>query len=162
MTFRHDWRSKLPPTYAEFARLAAAAPELEAGLGLIGTAILWPIHQAIQEYDGEALDAVREICGADAKHIFKAVQTWGDDPLAAARVLAAQAKETPALAEVLNNLSRHFQAAGPFADALAQALVEKQGRGDVYNIAGQIKAALINVGGTTNIQSLTIQLNLGN
>ncbi len=161
MTFLDRWQSQLPAAYAEFARLAAAAPETEAGTGLIGAAILWPVHQAIQDYDDEAIDTVRDVCGPEAKHIFKALQIWGDDPLASTRALAAQAKDNSALTEALNKLNQHFQAAGPFAEALAQALVEKQGRGDVYNIAGQIKAALVNIGGTTNIQSLTIQLNLG-
>lgn len=160
MTFLTHWQSQLSTTYTEFARRAAAAPEVEAGPGLIGAAILWPTRRAIQEFDGEALDAVRSICGTEAKHIFKAMQNWGDDSLTAARDLAAQTQANPSLAEALNKLSQHFQVAGPFAEALAQALVTKQGGGDVYSIARQIKAALVNIGGTTNIQSLTIQLNM--
>lgn len=160
MRFVETWQSQLNEAYAEFARLAAATPEIEVGPGLMGAAILWPIRQVIQEFDGEALDAVRDICGPDAKHIFKAVQGWDDDPLIAARDLTTQTKGNPALVEALHKLSQYFQATGPFAETLAQALVEKQGQGDVYHVAGQIKAALVNIGGTTNIQSLTVQLNL--
>lgn len=158
MTSLDNWQNQLPSAYAEFARLAATSPETEAGPGLTGAAILWPIRQAIQEFEGEALDAVRDICGAEAKYIFKAVQGWGNDPLTAARDLTAQTQTNPSLTEALNKLNQHFQVASLLAEALAQALVEKQGRGDIYHIAGQIKAALVNIGGTITIESLTLNI----
>jgi WD40 repeat protein len=160
MEFFPQWQSQIDHSLREFARLAAAADELDVRYGWLATALLWPIRASIQDFDSEAMDAVREITGRQTKHILKAVQEWDDDPTAAARALADMAKDSPEIALALSALINRFDAAAAFSGHLAQVLVQQRGGGDVYNLSEQIKAALVNIGGVTNIQSLEVTVSL--
>jgi tetratricopeptide (TPR) repeat protein len=157
MTFIEQWQRQLPDSLAEFARLVAHAQDIDFTHGILATAMLWPIRAALQEFDGDAIDAVRQIAGAPAKHVLRAVQSWGEDPLEAARGLAAQAAGNAELGQALSAVIQHFDAATCFALQLSRLYASQLG-GDTFNIAEQIKAALVNVGGVTNIQSLNLQL----
>ncbi|MEW5958405.1 MAG: NB-ARC domain-containing protein, partial [Chloroflexota bacterium] len=159
MTFLKQWQAKLPDSLAAFAKLAAEVQDIDFTYGMLATAILWPIRESVKDFEGDTIDAVRQIAGVKAKYILKAVQSWEDNPLEAARSLAARAAGNPELGAALNVLIAHFDAAQTFATLLAESYLP-QPRSDTFTLTEQIKAALVNVGGVTNIQSLTIKLNL--
>ena len=147
--FIEAWRSQLAESLVQVAKLAPQAPEVDFASGLLATGVLWPVRARVQEFDGDAIDAVRTIAGAQSKLVLRAVQRWDDDPLAAARTLAADAQENPALVEVLAVVVAYFDAANLLAarlGAIPPAAVN------------QIKAALVNIGGIINIQSLTLNV----
>ena len=98
MTFIDRWRAQTLDSLAEFARLAAQAQDIDFTHGLLATAVLWPIREPVQDFDADAIDAVREIAGVQGKHALRAVQGWDDDPLEAARSLAAGRLGTPSWA----------------------------------------------------------------
>ncbi|HXW01025.1 MAG TPA: NB-ARC domain-containing protein, partial [Anaerolineae bacterium] len=99
--------------------LVSAAPDVDLKYELLIVGILWPIRQPIQDFDLEAMQAVQDIVGEQAKHILRIVQQWGDDPLVAARNLAAQAPQSGQLGTTLNSLVKHFGAFPIFAKQLA-------------------------------------------
>ncbi len=160
MTFLEQWKSQLDSSLVAFAQLAAASDGIDFTYGILATAVLWPVRGPVQEFDGDVLDAIREIADVKAKFIIRAVQDWSDDPLICARTLASQSDVEPDLRSALTVLIGHFGAAPAFAGHLAQALVKRQGQGDVYNVAEKIEAALVNIGGVTSIQSLQVIINL--
>jgi hypothetical protein len=147
--FLASWRSRLPESLVSMARLAPQAVEIDFASGLLATGVLWPVRAAIQEFDGDAIDALRAIAGAGSKQVLRTVQDWDDDRLAAARALARAAGENAALAEALAAIVAHFDAANLLAnrlDSMPPAVVH------------QINAALVNIGGIVNIQSLTLNV----
>lgn len=156
MSFLDNWSKKLESSFSEFAELGAGAQDVDLNFGIIGAALLWPVREALE--DDEGYDALSEICGPKANQVLRAMRKWADDREAAARDLAEQAQTNDKPQAALNSLSEHFEATARFSEKLAQVLVAQQGEGDVYNLTGQIKAALVNIGGTTNIQSLTVQI----
>lgn len=160
MKFFAYWKSQLDSSIQEFAQLATATDGIDFRYGWLATALLWPIRTPIQEFDGDAMDAVRDITGAQTKHILKVIQSWDEDRIAAARTLAQQAKDSPEIALALSAVINRFDATAVFAGHLAQVLMQPHGGGDVYNISAQIKAALVNIAGVMNIQSLAINLSL--
>jgi len=163
MTFIDEWRSNLGDSYNEFAQLATSTKEeIHFTYGILSTAILWPIRQSVQNYDGDAIDAIRDIVQGQAKYILKAIQSWEDNPpLEAARSLAAKAQDSSELGIALFTIIEYFHAMQPFAEALGKILIRReQKQSDLYQFSGQIKAALVSAGGVTNIQSLVINLGL--
>ena len=156
MTFIDQWRAQTPDSLAEFARLAAEAQDIDFTHGLLAAAVLWPIREPVQDFDADAIDAVRQITGVHGKHALRAVQGWDDDPLEAARSLAAGAAGNAELGQALDAIIGHFDAAACFAMQLT-SLYEAQWGGDVSTIVVRIQAALVNVIGVTKIQSLTLQ-----
>jgi tetratricopeptide (TPR) repeat protein len=156
--FIERWRSELDGSVAEFAQLATTAADIDLTHGILATAVLWPIRAQVQEYDGDALDALRHIVDVRAKHIIKAMQGWDDDRLACAHQLASQAEKNTDLSLALAALNGYFDAIQVFAGHLAQVFVRQQGQGDVYDISERIKAAFVNIGGFTNIQSLAVTI----
>lgn len=152
MTFIEQWRRELRHSLSEFVRPAAEVKGIDFTYGLLATAVLWPIRERVQAYDGDALDAIRELAGVPGKHILKAVQGWGEDRLAAARSLGVQAAENPELRETLNALLETF------APAILSDPLTAQAGTDSIAVAQQIRAALVNIGGTITIEELNIQL----
>ena len=147
--FVENWRGQLTESLVQVARLAPQAPEVDFASGLLAAGVLWPVRARVQEYDGDAIDAIRAIAGPQSKHILRAVQTWDDDLLAAARALAAAAHADPAVAAALAALVAHFDAGNMLAARLGTLPTEA---------AHQIRAALVNIGGIVNIQSLTLNV----
>ncbi len=147
--FIENWRSQLTESLVHVARLAPQAPEVDFVSGLLPTGVLWPVREPVQEFDGDAIDALRAIAGPQSKHILRAVQAWDGNQLAAARALSVAARENPALAEALAALVAHFDAANLLSARLDTMSPE---------VVNQIKAALVNIGGIINIQSLTLNL----
>ncbi len=47
MTFIQQWRAQLPASLFEFAQLEPEAAGIDFGTGLLVTAVLWPIRQAV-------------------------------------------------------------------------------------------------------------------
>jgi hypothetical protein len=88
--------------------------------GHLATAVLWPIRQFIQDYDGDAIDTVRQIAGDNAKHVLKAVPGWGQDRQSAARSLAALAQDNPDLRAALLALIEQLGAIPRFAEQMAR------------------------------------------
>jgi ATP/maltotriose-dependent transcriptional regulator MalT len=157
MTFTERWRAQLDGSLAEFAQLATQAQDIDFTHGLLATAVLWPIRAPVQDFDGDAIDAVRQIAGAQGTHVLRAMQSWGGDPLEAAKALAKSGAENVELGQALDALIGHFDAAASFASQLSRLYAAHLG-GDVSNLVDQIQAALVNIGGITNIQSLSLQL----
>jgi ATP/maltotriose-dependent transcriptional regulator MalT len=147
--FVESWRSRLTESLVSVARLAPQAEEIDFASGLLATGVLWPVREAVQEFDGDAIDAIRAIAGAHSKHVLRAVQEWDGDQLAAARALATATSENPALAEALAAIVAHFDAANMLASRLGTLSPE---------VVNQIKAALVNIGGIINIQSLNLNV----
>ena len=159
MTFVERWQDQIPASLAEFAQLAVDTPGIDFTYGFLAAGLLWPIRQPVKDYDGEAADALRQLADAQAGRILKIVNGWGDDPVAAARDLAREATQTPDFRAALARLIEHFGASQLFADELARR-VAPQANGNIANISGDIKAALVNIGGITNIDSLVVHLNI--
>lgn len=147
--FVEQWRSQLTESLVHVARLAPQAPEVDFAAGLLATGVLWPVREPVQDFDGDAIDAIRAIAGAQSKHILRIVQSWDSDPLTAARDLAAAAAENPDLAEALAAVVAHFDAATLLSTRL-DALPP--------DVASRIQAALVNIGGIINIQSFTLNV----
>jgi hypothetical protein len=90
MSFIDQWRAQLNDSLIECAKLVPAAPDIDLKYELLVVGILWPIRQPIQDFDLEAMQAVQDIVGEQAKYLLRMVQQWQDDRLATARNLAAQ------------------------------------------------------------------------
>jgi tetratricopeptide (TPR) repeat protein len=131
------------------ARLAPQVPDVDFASGLLATGVLWPVREPVQEFDGDAIDAIRAIAGPQGKHVLRVVQAWDDNPLAAARALSALAQDNLDLAEALAALVAHFDAANVLSAHLGAMPPE---------VGNQIKAALVNIGGIINIHSLTLNV----
>jgi tetratricopeptide (TPR) repeat protein len=159
MTFIERWQDRLPESLAAFAQLAVDTPGIDFTYGFLATGVLWPLRQPVKDYDGEAADAVHQLIGSQAGRILKLVNGWGDDPVAAARELALAASHNADLRAALTRLIDHFDSTQPFAEQLARHYAP-QLDGTAANITGDIKAALVNIGGITNIDSLAVHLNL--
>jgi hypothetical protein len=160
MTFLDEWRSQISDSVSQFAKLSASAGDVDLRYGLLAAALLWPIRRQVQEFDQQAIEAVRHILGEDAKHVLRVIQSWGDNRVVVARGLAAQAKTDDELRKALVALISFFGVTDTFVDALTPVIAAQSGAGDVYNIDGRIlrSALLTNIGGTQTIQDLTIQV----
>jgi ATP/maltotriose-dependent transcriptional regulator MalT len=147
--FLEMWRGQLTDSLVDVARLAPGAGDVDFASGLLATGVLWPVRAAVQEFDGDAIDAIRSIAGPDSKHVLRAIQRWDEDPLAAARALSAAAGENAALARALSAIVAHFDAANMLSARLGTLSPEA---------VNQIQAALVNIGGIINIQSVTLNV----
>lgn len=147
--FVESWRGQLTESLVHIAHLAPEAQDVDFATGLLATGVLWPIHMAVQEFNGDAIDAIRDIAGPHAKHVLRAVQKWDGDQLAAARNLATAAAENSALAEGLSSIVAHFDAANLLSARLGMLPPA---------VVNEIKAALVNIGGIINIQALTLNV----
>lgn len=150
MTFIEQWRGQLRQSISEFVPLAGQLEDVDFLYGTTAAAVLWPIRQSVQDYDGDAIDAIREVTGVKGKHILRAVQAWDEDRLNSVKSLSAQASENDELRAALSALLEFF---GP--DLLGSALQSE----DVSDgVARAIKAALVNIGGTITIEKLNLQI----
>jgi len=158
MPYLNEWRSQILESISQFAELAADARDIDLRYGLLATAILWPICQRVQDFDNEAIDAVRQVMGEKAKYVLRSIQGWGDDRIDVARNLATQAKTDEGLRSALEGLISYFGVIPTFVEALKPVIATQNVASDVHNIDGILKAALINIGGTQTIQTLFLQL----
>jgi tetratricopeptide (TPR) repeat protein len=147
--FVESWRNELSDSLVDVARLAPQAEGIDFASGLLPTGVLWPVRAAVQEFDGDAIDTIRAIAGPQSKHVLRAVQAWDDNPLDAARALALAAAENNELAEALAAIVKHFDAATLLSTQLGTLPPA---------VVNEIKAALVNIGGIINIQSLTLNV----
>ena len=123
MTFINDWESKLNDSYAEFAEFAVQAQDVDFVYGLLATAVLWPIRQAVRQYNLEAIQALQQIVGTDrGGPVLSVVQRWPDDRLAAARSLAEEAQSNALLRAALAGLEDYFKASPAFMSHLARVV----------------------------------------
>lgn len=165
MAFIEEWQTRLDNSLAAFAQLATTTDDIDFTYGILATAVLWPTRRALQDYDPDAIAAVRQASastGKALKLILTAVEDWKDDRLAAAKSLATATHTAPELRPLLDKLIAHFDAGTRFAAHLVQAHLSSASSGpardQTFEIAEQIKAALVNIGGFTNIQALTVHL----
>lgn len=156
MTFIDQWRQHLPEALAACVQLATEVEDIDFTYGILAAGLLWPIRTSVREYDGDAADAMRELVGAQAGRVLKLINTWPDDLASSARSLAAQAHENPDLRVALTDLIDYFGAAQRFAEQLAHRLDPESV--DTINITEEIRAALVNIGGITNIDTLVVHL----
>ena len=168
-----QWRTALPAALAQFAVLAGESHEIDFKYGLLATAVMWPVRSAIQEFDSNAQEAVREITGVHGGRILKAVAALKGEPLDAARTFARATAADLSLRQGLDLLIAHFDAGQLFAAQLAQqlsqrysaeqltaSLAQQSSMNATYTINDAIKAAVVNIGGVTNIQQLSVALDL--
>ena len=156
MNFIETWSHQLPAAFDQFAELAVDHQDIDLSYGFASAAILWPVRELLEEDEG--YDALFDLCGPRANLIFKAMRGWENDRVEACRQLGVTARDNEKLQAALQRLLDAFNGVASFTEALAQKIAERQGGGDVYSLVGQINAAIVNVGGTTTIQSL--QLNI--
>lgn len=167
MAFVEEWQTGLEDSLAAFAQLATSTDGIDFTYGILAAAAVWPIRRALQDYDSDAIAAVRQVSASKGKAlqlILKVIEEWNDDRLAAAESLATATATAPELRLLLDRLIAHFDAGTRFSAHLVQAHLSSASSGQVpgqtFEIAEQIKAALVNIGGFTNIQALTVHLNL--
>ena len=158
--FINQWQADLDASLRQFAHLATRLEEVDFIYGLLGTAILWPIWEGVQDFEGESLDAVMFLVPEHGKQILKAIQSFSNDPATVVQVLGKQADENPDLRQALMILINYFQVQPTFFGYLAQEMVPKESGDKIYHVAEAIEAALVNVGGITNIQKLAITINV--
>jgi len=159
MTFIEQWEQALPESFAAFVQHPDAIGDINLDTGVLPTAVLWPARLPVQEFDENAIAALRELLGDAAGRVLKIIGAWSQDPIVVARDLADQAAKDPALLAALGQLNERFNSRRHFAEQLARQYAPKLG-GDTFNVAGQIEAALVNIGGTTNIKELNVALNM--
>lgn len=159
MDFIERWQRELPSSLDEFARLAATIKGIDFTYGILAAGVLWPIRQPVREFDIDAADALRQLTGSHAGRLLKLVSALPDSHAPAARMLAEEATQSAELRAVLAALIERFGAIQLFAEKLARQYAP-QADGNTFNITEQIKAALVNIGGITNIDTLSVQLNL--
>ncbi|MEN9937867.1 MAG: hypothetical protein RLZZ387_4446 [Chloroflexota bacterium] len=157
MTFLERWQSELPASLDTFAQIAPRAKDVDFTYGLLAAAVLWPARGPVHAYDGAAGDVLRELVGTQAGALLRIVNGWPDDRLAAARALADEAARSEELRTALLALIERFEAARLFAERLARGYTPQAGASSI-TVSEQIRAALVNVGGITNIDSLTVHL----
>jgi tetratricopeptide (TPR) repeat protein len=159
VAFIDQWEQALPESFAAFVQHPDAIGDINLDTGVLPAAVLWPLRLPVQEFDENAIAAVREILGDAAGRVLKIIGAWPHEPIVAARDLADQAAKDPALLAALGQLNERFNSRRHFAEQLARQYAPKLG-GDTFNVAGQIEAALVNIGGTTNIKELNVALNM--
>jgi tetratricopeptide (TPR) repeat protein len=157
--FIEQWEQALPESFAAFVQHPDTIGDINLDTGVLPAAVLWPVRMAVQGFDENAIAAIREIVGDAAGRVLKIVGAWPDDPVTAARQLAEQTAKDSTLQAALGLLNERFDARRHFAEQLARQYAPKLGS-DTFNLAGQIQAALVNIGGTTNIKELNVALNM--
>jgi hypothetical protein len=99
---------------------------------------------------------LEEICGEEADQLAEIASGWGENFSLAARILIVQIGEIPQLKKALAALIEHFDAVQVFLKLYIEHRVPDKDQGSV-NI-DQIKAAIVNIGGITDIRSLKIYI----
>jgi WD40 repeat protein len=120
MSFSDQWRAQVSSSLIECAKLVSTVTEVDLKYELLVVGVLWPIRQPVQEFNLEALQAVQEIVGGQARHVLRIIQQWDDDPVVAARDLATQAPRSGQLGQTFNALVAYFGAFPIFAKQLAE------------------------------------------
>lgn len=151
-----QWQQELPAALGAFVSRITEVKDIDFTYGLLVAALLWPVRERVQAFDNAAIQAVRTIATTNATVLLRVIQNLDDDHLVAARTLAEAASAKAEVRAALDSLLGHFEALQRFAEQLSRLYRRQPGTTD-YQI-DQIKAALVNAGGITNIQSLTIQL----
>ena len=126
MSFIDQWREQLKSSLVECAKLVPAGSDVDLKYELMVVGLLWAIRQPIQDFDLEAMGAVKEIVGDRAKHVMQLVQTWGDDPLTVAHNLAGQDFQSGELGAALRSLISYFGAFSIFTRQLAEQVSVSQ------------------------------------
>ncbi len=158
--FNERWKIAIDSSLTTFAHFATLMQDVDLVNGILGTAILWPIRESIQNFDESAIQAVKSITGDNSLHILNIVKIFPDNPQDSIRLLNQQAINDPELSHALHTLINYFQVYQTFAAYLAQEFAPYQQQGDVYNLTAAIEGELINVGGIISIQQLAININV--
>jgi len=117
-----QWLDQIQPALANCARLAQTRPDAELEPALVAVGVLWPVAQPVQQFELEAIAAVQQVLGGNAKLVLRLVQSWDNaDLLKAARRLRRELAHNPELARQINQLVAHFEADKIFGQYLAQA-----------------------------------------
>ncbi len=158
MTFIENWRQHIPATFASFVQRGSETQDIDFATGILPVGVLWPIRRPVQEYDGDAGDAVRDIVGSGTGRVLRIMAGWTDDLIGAARSLAPLVANDPDLRDALDKLTAYFDAAQLFAEQFVQHYAPVH-EGATFTIE-DIKAAIVNIGGVTNIETLIVHFNL--
>lgn len=120
MDFVAKWQQQTEESLTRCAALAAKIEQVDLEYALMATGVLWPLRQPVQEFDMEAIAAVNQLLGSQAKHVLRVVQGWDDDLMAAARNLNQQLVGNTELDAALNILIKQFKAFFTFTNAISE------------------------------------------
>lgn len=109
MDFLQQWREQTQTWLETAVRLVQDQPVGELEPALVALAVLWPLREPVQQFDLEAIAAVHQQAGPNAKFVLRLVQSWeGDDLLKTARRLRRDLAQSPELAAAVNRLLEQF------------------------------------------------------
>lgn len=118
MTFLDQWQTQVNSSLSACAKLVPPASTVDLKYPLMVVGVLWPVRRPVQDFDLEAMQAVHTLLGDKGKLVLQMIQTWGDDPLAVARSLDANALQSGELGAACNHLIAHFNAPAVFDRAV--------------------------------------------
>lgn len=119
MPFIDQWQAQVGDSLIECAKLAPVSPDVDLKFQLMVVGVLWPIRQPVQDFEIEAMGAVKELVNDRAKFVLQLVQNWENDRLAVAKALNKQELQSGELGAALNVILSRFGAFPIFAQQLA-------------------------------------------
>ncbi|MCB0173006.1 MAG: TIR domain-containing protein, partial [Anaerolineae bacterium] len=119
MAFLDTWQIQVGESLTEAAKTAAGVDDVALKQALAAVAVIWPLRQPIQEFDLDAIEAVNQLLGSQAKYALRFIQGMADDQLVAAHELQSELATDAHLAAAVDVLSRHFGAEAAFANQRA-------------------------------------------
>lgn len=159
MTAPEDWYQGVRDTVDALIEKLATLNDVELASGVLAAATLWPVRARLLALDEPYIDALQALVGGGTGRVLSVVKGWKGDAAQASRDLGSRADADPELKTALAALVTHFGVAAIFADRLSRHYAPQLGD-NVFHVNEQIKAALVNIGGVTTIQSLTVELDL--
>ena len=144
MSFLDEWRSLVRTSLTDVARGMTTSEQPD--LALLAVGVLWPIRTSIQDFDGAALDAVKQAAGDGGGKMLRAVGSWSDDRNVAIHELRTQVVADEGLRSAIERLLTVFK-----AETLLPPLVTPGGQGTTINVHGSIIGASVSIGGTQNV-----------
>ncbi|MCB8978649.1 MAG: hypothetical protein H6657_14610 [Ardenticatenaceae bacterium] len=158
MEFLSQWQEDITSSLEEFSNFAQDQRDLELTYGLVATGILWPIREKVQEFDIDAINAVKKIIPQQNNVLLRFLQHWSPNKLEAVQELASAAKQDINLQSALDQLLEFFDAMSVFLRLTINRYVPNQEKNTTYDIGGIIQGLLVNIGGTTTVQNLNVTI----
>lgn len=122
---------------------------------LLGTAALWPLHRSLQANDPNAIAALQQAIPQHYPAILRHVNRWELHKIDAVKRNVELAQHDAELAQAFKAIVEHFKAQDIFLEQLG--VCADLSRVSAFEIR-EIKAALVNVGGTQTIGQVNLIL----
>ena len=158
MTRLDDWQTSVDASLAAFAKIVDRDNELELTYGLVATGLLWPIRDNVQEFDADAIHAIKQITARGSKELLRFLQGWSSEQIPAVRELSQASKQSKELRASLDQIIAHFDGMSIFLRHLLANKLEERDAPTNIDIGGLVQGLLVNIGGTTTVQNLTISI----